>query len=69
VPKTAVQEQDGHDIIFVVTDGRAERRAVTVTDTQNDDSVIDAGVSGGEKVIVNAPANLKDGMAVKEENP
>jgi RND family efflux transporter MFP subunit len=69
VPKTAVQEQDGHDIIFVVNDGRAERRAVTVTDTQNDDSIINAGVSGGERVIVNAPANLKDGTAVKEQNP
>jgi len=69
VPKTAVQEQDGHDIVFVVNDGRAERRAVTVTDTQNDNSIINAGVSGGERVIVNAPANLKDGTAVKEQNP
>jgi HlyD family secretion protein len=69
VPKTAVQEQDGHDIVFVVNNGHAERRAVTITDTQNDDSIINAGVSGGERVIVNAPADLKDGMAVKEENP
>ena len=69
IPKTAVQEQDGHDIVFVVNDGRAERRAVTVTDTQNDNSIINAGVSGGERVIVNAPANLKDGTAVKEQNP
>ncbi len=70
VPKTAVQEQDErHDIVFVVNDGRAERRAVTVTDTQNDNSIVSAGVSGGERVIVNAPANLQDGIAVREENP
>jgi RND family efflux transporter MFP subunit len=69
VPKNAVQSQDGHDVVFVVQNGRAERRAVTVTDTQGDDSVLSAGVSAGEKVIVNAPADVKDGTAVKEKNP
>lgn len=68
IPKTAVVEQDGQDVVFVVTDGRAERRAVTVTDTQNDSSIVSAGVSAGEKVVAAAPDNLKDGMAVKEEN-
>ena len=69
VPKNAVQSQDGRDVVVVVQNGRAERRAVTVTDTQGDDSVLSAGVSAGEKVIVNAPADLKDGAAVKEKNP
>jgi RND family efflux transporter MFP subunit len=69
VPKNAVQSQDGRDVVFVVQNGRVERRAVTVTDTQGDDSVLSAGVSAGEKVVVNAPADLKDGMAVKEKNP
>ena len=69
VPKNAVQSQDGHDVVFVVQNGRAERRAVTVSDTQGDDSVLSAGVAAGEKVIVNAPAELKDGTAVQEKNP
>ncbi|MGB7768163.1 MAG: efflux RND transporter periplasmic adaptor subunit [Verrucomicrobiia bacterium] len=69
VPKSAVQDRDGRDVVFVAQDGHAERRAVTVSDTQNDDSVLSAGVAAGEKVIVNAPADLKDGMAVKEEKP
>ncbi len=67
VPKTAVLNRDGHDVVFVVRDGRAERRAVTVSDTQNDDSALSAGVADGEKVIVDAPSDLKDGMAVKEK--
>jgi hypothetical protein len=37
-PKERVQNQDGRDVVFVVQDGHAERRAVTVSDTQNDDS-------------------------------
>ena len=69
VPKNAVRSQDGRDVVFIVQNGRAERRAVTVSDTQGDDSVLSAGVSAGEKVVVNAPADLKDGMAVKEKNP
>jgi HlyD family secretion protein len=69
VPKNAVRSQDGRDVVFIVQNGRAERRAVTVSDTQGDDSVLSAGVSAGEKVVVNAPADLKDGTAVKEKNP
>ncbi len=65
VPKNAVQSQDGRDVVFVVQNGRAERRAVTVTDTQGDDSVLSAGVSAGESVIVDSPAGLTDGTAVK----
>jgi RND family efflux transporter MFP subunit len=65
IPKSAVQSQDGRDIVFVVQNGRAERRAVTVTDTQGDDSVLSAGVSAGESVVVDSPAGLTDGMAVK----
>ena len=69
VPKNSVLNRDGRDVVFVIRDGHAERRAVTVTDTQNDDSVLSAGVSAGEKVVVSAPADLQDGTAVKEAKP
>jgi RND family efflux transporter MFP subunit len=65
IPKSAVRSQDGRDVVFVVQNGRAERRAVTVTDTQGDDSVLSAGVSAGESVVVESPAGLTDGTAVK----
>jgi RND family efflux transporter MFP subunit len=69
VPKNAVLSRDGRDVVFIVQNGRVERRAVTVTDTQGDDSVLSAGVSAGEKVVVNAPADLQDGTVVREKNP
>jgi len=69
VPKNSVLNRDGHDVVFIVRDGHAERRAVTVSDTQNEDSALSAGVAAGEKVVVDAPADLKDGMAVKEKKP
>jgi len=68
IPRDAVLSRDGRDVVFVVNGGHAERRAVTVTDTQGDASILSAGVSVGEKVVVNAPANLQDGMAVKEKS-
>ncbi|HEV2436474.1 MAG TPA: efflux RND transporter periplasmic adaptor subunit [Verrucomicrobiae bacterium] len=67
IPKDAVLSRDGRDVVYVVQDGHAERRAVTVNGTQGEDSMLSAGVTAGEKVVVNAPANLRDGMAVKEK--
>ena len=67
VPKSSVLSRDGRDVVFVVQDRHAERRAVTVTGTQGDDSVLSAGVAAGEKVVVDAPGNLQDGAAVKEK--
>jgi RND family efflux transporter MFP subunit len=67
VPKSALQNQDGRDVIFAVVNGRAERRAVTVSEAQGDDTVLSAGVSAGDKVIAEPPAGLKDGAAVKEK--
>ena len=67
LPKNALRNQDGHDVVFVLQNGRAERRAVTVSRTENDEAVVSAGVADGETVIVDAPADLKDGMAVKDK--
>ena len=67
IPKTALQSQDGRDVVFVVQHGRAERRAVTVSDTLGDDSVLSAGVAAGESVIADPPAGLTDGAAVRAE--
>jgi RND family efflux transporter MFP subunit len=67
VPKTAVRQLDGHDVVFVVRDSRAERRAVTVSSTGADDAVISAGISAGEKVALAPSGELADGTAVREK--
>jgi HlyD family secretion protein len=67
VPKAAVQQQGGRDVVFVMLSGKAERRAVTVSKTRSDEVVISAGVGAGERVIVDAPAGLADGSAVVEK--
>jgi RND family efflux transporter MFP subunit len=69
VPKSAVRQDSGHDVVMVVRGGRAERRAVTVGATTDNETSISAGLSAGEHVVVDGPKELSDGAAVREENP
>ena len=68
IPKNAVQNRDGRDLVFVIQRDRAERRAVTLAGAMAGDVTLSAGVSAGEKVVLDAPADLADGAAVKERN-
>jgi RND family efflux transporter MFP subunit len=69
VPKTAVQQQDGRDVVLVVQKGRAERRAVTVHSTTADEAIIVAGLIAGEKIVADWPRGLTGGMPIKELTP
>jgi HlyD family secretion protein len=67
IPKAAVQNSGDRDVVWVARDGRIERRAVTVAQTRGDESTIAAGLTGGEKVVVNPPPGLADGTKVSEK--
>jgi RND family efflux transporter MFP subunit len=67
IPKSAVRQHDGRDVVWVVRDGRAERRAVTVGTTRGDDVAIAAGLSGGERIVVDRTDHLAEGARVTEE--
>jgi HlyD family secretion protein len=64
LPKSAIHQREGRDIVWIVRDGRVERRAVTVGEVVGSEVTIAAGVSGGERVVVEGPADLADGAAV-----
>ena len=66
IPKTAVVNRDGHDVVFVIHDNRAERRAVTVASAQEGDVLLSAGVIVGETIAAEPPAALADGAPVRE---
>jgi RND family efflux transporter MFP subunit len=66
IPKAALRQRDGKDVIWVVRDDRAERRAVTLGPTMGDDVVIVAGLSGGDRVVTDPPENLTDNGRVVE---
>jgi len=69
VPKTAVQQQDGRDVVFVVENGRATRRAVTVNRTTGEEAIIGSGLVAGDKIVADWPQGLTDGIRVKELTP
>ncbi len=66
VPRAALQQQDGRDIVWVVQNERVERRAVTVSSADNDQALIGSGLAAGERVVVDRPVGLADGAVVKE---
>jgi len=66
VPKIAVRQRDGRDMVWVVRDDRVERRAVTLGATRGDEVTIEAGLNDGEKIVVEGPADLTDAARVTE---
>ncbi|PYQ28594.1 MAG: efflux RND transporter periplasmic adaptor subunit [Acidobacteria bacterium] len=65
IPKSGVRHDGDQDIVFVVKDDKAERRAVRVLSAEGDNARLASGVSDGESVIIEGPPDLKDGDRVK----
>ena len=65
VPREALREVDGKQVVFVYRDGALERRAVSVGSARGSDVEIAAGVSPGDQVVVRGPEGLHDGQRVK----
>lgn len=66
VPAAALRKDGSEDVVFVVKDAHAQRRAVTPGGVSGESRQLLGGVSPGESVIVDTPAGLKDGVAVNE---
>ena len=65
VPITAVRSEGEDKFIFVVKDGVAELRKVTLKASYGTDIYIDSGLRPGEDFIVNLTPELKDGAQVE----
>ncbi len=69
VPAAAVRKDGDRDVVFVLQGQRVQRRSVTLGGTSGDARQLLAGVSAGEAVVVDGPADLRDGAAVREAKP
>jgi RND family efflux transporter MFP subunit len=65
LPAAALRKDGDQDFIFVVEDGKAQRRNVTLGGTSGELRQVLGGVSVGDAAIIDTPAGLKDGAAVK----
>lgn len=61
IPEGSVQNGS----VFVVVNGHARKRAVTIDGTSGKGVLIASGLIGGEDLIASPPANLKDGQRVE----
>ena len=61
IPAAAVR--DG--AVFIIVDGKAVRRQVQLAGTSSQGATVSNGLIGGEDLIVNPPADLKDGQKVR----
>ncbi|MCE1235433.1 MAG: efflux RND transporter periplasmic adaptor subunit [Hyphomicrobiales bacterium] len=69
VPSAAVQRTAEGPWVYVVDgEGKARRRAVTITRQDETRAVIDGGLEDGEKVVTTGFARLTDGAAVRADD-
>lgn len=65
VPEVAVQHGPSGDFVFVVDDGKAKRRPVTIRRYAESGAIVDRGVEPGETVAVDGMMSLSDGSPVE----
>ncbi len=68
VPRTAVFKNGSKQYALIVLNNVVERRAIATAGERGKEILVISGISGGEKVIINAPSSLHDGARVKEAN-
>lgn len=64
VPQTAIQTRQTGNFVYIVEEGKAQVRDVTVDRQIGDLAVLSAGLAGNEQVIVKVPRNLRGGINV-----
>jgi RND family efflux transporter MFP subunit len=72
IPRAAVRKDGGHDVVFVIQGGnRIERRAIGLATGTGDEATVTSGLAAGEQVVIEGPADLKDGdrIAVRDSGP
>lgn len=70
VPANAIVQRDGHSVVFVVEEGKAQLRRVNpAAQTYGELRLLPGGVNSGDSVVTTPPAALHDGSPVKTKEP
>jgi membrane fusion protein (multidrug efflux system) len=65
IPEEALTPEAERQYVFVVADGKAERREVTIGGRRPGSVEIVAGLAAGEQVIIEGTQKVRDGGAVR----
>ena len=67
VPRAAIRGAAGEEFVFVVgREDKLERRAIKVSATGDDPADVIAGLTAGERVVVEGPSDLAAGVVIAE---
>ena len=66
IPPSAIIESGGNEYVLLLVNGVVERRAIASSGERGKEILVTSGLSGGEKVIINAPVGLENGARVEE---
>ncbi len=64
IPSEAVRRENGAPVVYLVRDGRLERRAVSLGRQHGTDVEVMAGLTEGDQVLLRGPQELRDGQLV-----
>jgi RND family efflux transporter MFP subunit len=66
VPAKAIVQRDGHSVLFVVVDGKAQQRTVQPSAQDYGElRLVPSAVNAGDSVVLSPPASLHDGSDVQ----
>jgi RND family efflux transporter MFP subunit len=65
IPKAAVRSDASASFVYLLRDGKVERRAVNLGADRGTDVAVLAGVTPGDSLVVKGPDNLRDGDKVE----
>jgi RND family efflux transporter MFP subunit len=65
IPKSAVRSDSSASFVYLLRDGRVERRAVSLGTDRGTEVAVMAGVTPGDSVVVKGPESLHDGDRVE----
>ena len=66
IPRRAVRDDEGQEIVLVLSGDTLERRAITLGDVRGDQAFVLDGLAAGERVVVDGPDELTNGTIVRE---
>jgi RND family efflux transporter MFP subunit len=67
VPKAAIREEGGDHVVYVLREGRVERRLVRLGSARGDEQDVIGELADGEQIVVKGLDRLKDGQRVRKK--
>jgi len=65
IPKSALRSDSNASFVYLIKDGKVERRAVRIGTDRGTEVAVLAGVTPGDSIVVKGPESLRDGDKVE----